>query len=368
MPRHACPLGARSKLTCVKQSLVPARRRARATLVAILAVGSVSLILTACGVGTNAAVLTVNGSSYTRDTLETEMVGLEAAQLSGTTDPAQRAKLTEQFHGTDRGHKTWSADFTAFMLDRRMVDRIINQAFEASKLPKATLAKATKDQLVQGYGGQAIYDTLPKSFRDAAERSGAEFDALKAAGVKSLGDPAAYFTKHKAEYPGEVCASHILVATEAEALAIKKQLDGGGDFAAIAKAKSTDKGSGAQGGELGCTAPSAYVPEFAAATTTLPINKLSDPVKTQFGFHLIKVTKRTEASYKSSKNAIAAAMSKAAQASVTGRLVTRLKAAKVTVDPSFGSYTASGPNGFPAIVAKPKPSAVLVPPAAAPGG
>lgn len=87
-------------------------------------------------------------------------------------------------------------------------------------------------------------------------------------------------------------ARHILVRTEKEASDLKSKIDGGGDFAALAKAHSQCP-SGRSGGDLGVFSKGDMVPEFDAVIFgTLPINETSEPVKTQFGYHLIQVTKR----------------------------------------------------------------------------
>jgi len=93
--------------------------------------------------------------------------------------------------------------------------------------------------------------------------------------------------------PEEVRAAHILVKTEDEAKAIIEQLKGGADFAALAKEKSTDKGSGANGGELGWFAKDVMVKEFADAAFAMKVDEFSQtPVKSQFGFHVIKLEER----------------------------------------------------------------------------
>jgi peptidyl-prolyl cis-trans isomerase C len=93
--------------------------------------------------------------------------------------------------------------------------------------------------------------------------------------------------------PEEVRAAHILVKTEDEAKVIIEQLKGGADFATIAKEKSTDKGSGANGGELGWFAKNVMVKEFADAAFAMKPNEYSQaPVKSQFGYHIIKLEER----------------------------------------------------------------------------
>lgn len=86
----------------------------------------------------------------------------------------------------------------------------------------------------------------------------------------------------------EYNASHILVETKEEAAAIKEELDGGADFAAVAREKSTGP-SGPNGGNLGWFGPGMMVPSFEAATIALEIGEVSEPVETQFGWHIIKL-------------------------------------------------------------------------------
>jgi peptidyl-prolyl cis-trans isomerase C len=86
----------------------------------------------------------------------------------------------------------------------------------------------------------------------------------------------------------EVHARHILVPTEDEANAIEAELKKGADFATLAKEKSKDPGA-AEGGDLGYFTKEQMVPEFADVAFKLDKGQISDPVKTQFGWHIIKV-------------------------------------------------------------------------------
>jgi peptidyl-prolyl cis-trans isomerase C len=87
----------------------------------------------------------------------------------------------------------------------------------------------------------------------------------------------------------EYKVAHILVDSEKEAAAISRQLKKGAKFDKLAKAKSKDPGSSANGGELGWNAPSNFVPPFAEAMLTLKKGQVSAPVQTQFGWHIIKL-------------------------------------------------------------------------------
>jgi peptidyl-prolyl cis-trans isomerase C len=89
----------------------------------------------------------------------------------------------------------------------------------------------------------------------------------------------------------EVRARHILVETEDEAKAVIEELKKGADFAELAKKKSKDPGA-SDGGDLGFFTKDQMVPEFSAIAFTLEPGKISDPVKSQFGWHVIKVEEK----------------------------------------------------------------------------
>lgn len=90
----------------------------------------------------------------------------------------------------------------------------------------------------------------------------------------------------------ELHARHILLKTEEEAKAILEKLKKGVDFETLAKEKSEDKASGVQGGDLGYFTADRMVPEFSKAAFALKKGELSKPVKSDFGWHVIKVEDR----------------------------------------------------------------------------
>ena len=88
-------------------------------------------------------------------------------------------------------------------------------------------------------------------------------------------------------------ARHLLVETEELCSDIKKQIEEGADFAAMAQQHSSCP-SKAQGGDLGSFGPGQMVPEFDKVVFSAPVNTVQGPVKTQFGYHLLEVTSRTD--------------------------------------------------------------------------
>lgn len=118
-----------------------------------------------------------------------------------------------------------------------------------------------------------------------------------------------YYDKNQAQFkdPEKVKVSHILVKTEDEAKAIHAQIIAGTSFADIAKEKSTDPASKANGGDLGFVQKGAMVPEFEVAAFAMQPGNPPQIVKTQFGWHVIIVTDRTpekQRTYEESKASI----------------------------------------------------------------
>ncbi len=105
-------------------------------------------------------------------------------------------------------------------------------------------------------------------------------------------DAKAYYDKHKDELASvsQIKASHILVKTEGEAKNILARIKKGEDFAAIARKSSIDPGSAKNGGDLGFFSSGQMVPEFETVALKMKPGEISEPVKTKFGFHIIKVT------------------------------------------------------------------------------
>lgn len=106
------------------------------------------------------------------------------------------------------------------------------------------------------------------------------------------------------KFKTEVKASHILVDDEKTAKEVKEKLNNGGDFAKLAEEYSKDPGSKMKGGDLGFFGKEAMVPEFDKIVFTLEKNKISDPIKSNYGYHIIKVTDKRENTFKDKEKEI----------------------------------------------------------------
>ena len=201
------------------------------------------------------------------------------------------------------------------------------------------------------------YGGFPPKFREELVAREARREALISSFVNTS-DAAGqrYFQQHQSQF---ACASgrdvsHILVASRAAAQQILDQLHNGADFAQLAKQKSTDTGSGAQGGALGCLAPNAFVAPFQAAAESAPFNTPVGPVRSQYGYHVILVTHATP-NYAASRAQVQQALTTQGQAAAQAALTKMLTSFKVKIDPRFGTWVVSGPQGQAFFVRPPTP-------------
>ncbi|HBY58987.1 MAG TPA: hypothetical protein DEH78_04150 [Solibacterales bacterium] len=214
----------------------------------------------------NPVVLTVGDEKITKADYEKFVAALPAQLQKEATGPNKR-RLAEQ------------------LVDLRLMSR----EAERRKLDQSPEVKQQLELQRQNTLASALFEDLQKSV------------AVDEAALRKM------YEERKANFQ-QVTARHILIRmqgsqvplkkdqkdlTEAEALAkvqeIRKKIADGGDFAEIAKAESDDTGSGANGGSLGTFSRGQMVPAFEQVAFSLPAGQLSEPVKTQFGYHLIRV-------------------------------------------------------------------------------
>lgn len=177
---------------------------------------------------------------------------------------------------------TWHITVT----DKQVADQIatiqkaypgakFEQALKAQGLTLPDLKKLIRDQLVS----QNVYNHV--------------VGTSKVTDAQAL----AYYKAHKSTYeqPEKRHVRHILVKTKAEALKVRALLVGGASWKTVAAKYSTDPGTKKKGGDLGEITPGEMVPTFDKAAFSLPVDKISQPVKSPYGWHVIEVLGITKA-------------------------------------------------------------------------
>ncbi|WP_315800612.1 peptidylprolyl isomerase [Bradyrhizobium sp. SZCCHNS3002] len=256
----------------------------------------------------NPVLAKVNGAEIRKSdvTLAEEELGQSLAQM----DPA-----------------TKDENVLSFLIDMKLVakaaeDKKVADTEEFKKRLAFTRNRLLMDSLLATEGKAATTpDAMKKVYEEAAKQIGGE---------------------------QEVHARHILVETEDEAKAVKAELAKGADFAELAKKKSKDPGA-SDGGDLGFFTKEQMVPEFANVAFSLEPGKISDPVKTQFGWHVIKVEEkrsRKPPEFDQVKGQIETYVTRKAQADYVGKL---REAAKIErLDKPAATDTAKPADAKPA--------------------
>lgn len=214
------------------------------------------LAVTACILSVGTA-----GSAQDKPSAATVLATVNGTEITVGHVIALTARLPEQYQAIS------DADLFKGVLDQLINQTAISSGADVNSLAMQTMIENETRALLAG-------DTLEK-IGDAATGDAAVQAAFDAQyGVPPL----------KIEYK----ASHILVGTEDEAKGLQQSLAGGADFAELAKEKSTGP-SGPKGGDLGWFTPERMVAEFSNAVKEMSVGGVSAPIKTQFGWHVIKL-------------------------------------------------------------------------------
>ncbi len=221
---------------------------------------AVSVLATACG--SDASVATIGGTEVERDEL---LAWLEArGQISAVGETTVDAAMTAEVLGELVSYES-------------LLDLLAEHGTVADD---EDLAAARDRLLAAGFDEHS-----PALARLTRWQAG--LDAIDA------GDPGvrAAYAAHADLYGHELCTSHILVSTVADAHGVLDLLATGSDFGELARQVSQDPGSGAQGGALGCVPLGAFVPTFERATlgALAAGEELLGPVPSQFGSHVIRI-------------------------------------------------------------------------------
>jgi peptidyl-prolyl cis-trans isomerase C len=271
--------------------------RWRWAVLAIVAIAAVGIIAAALFMPQKSALLAQDSGQNAADPVLAKVDGAEIRQsdvalaeeeLAGSLPPGAAEQRREQVVG--------------YLIDIVLVAK----AAEAKKLGESKdfqqrLAFARNKLLME----RLLSDEAKTAASDAAMRK--VYDDAK--------------SQMKSEE--EVRARHILVETEEEANALLTQIKGGADFAELAKQKSKDPSAAAEGGDLGYFTKEQMVPEFGEVAFKMHPGQLSNPVKSQFGWHLIKLEdRRTKPmpEYEQVKGQIETFVTRRAQAELVGKL------------------------------------------------
>ncbi|MGH9150828.1 MAG: peptidylprolyl isomerase [Acidimicrobiales bacterium] len=325
----------------------PARPGGRMARLAGLAVAALAVV-SGCSVFETYAA-EVNGERITQAELNRE---LEA--ILGNEEYLEQVDQGFASRGGERalgeGRDTFNTVFVAAVLDRRIGFELIHQeAVRRGITVTAEQRRQTERELEESYG-RDVFRAFPAAYRRDLVRIFSEVSALgEALGEAAVDDEAVRsFYEENPDAFSQTCVRHILVDSEAKAAELKARIAAGESFADLARAESTDNqvpnGSAQQGGDLGCVAKGSLVPEFEAAMEALQPGQVSDPVRTQFGYHLIEVLERKVVALEEAAPRIRENLQSSRPDPVQRFVTEALADATIEVNPRYGSFVKEGPN------------------------
>lgn len=321
-----------------------------------------ALVTSACGdtVGDTVrpAAATIDGKTISLDALQEELDAIEGN--SAYVEQVEQGGF--KVRGGGKG--TLTNDFVGRVLTRQIFLFLVSEELVRKDMSvSAAEVDRSKDAVVESVGGQAVFNGFPRSYQQTLQRRDAEVAKLQASlGGEEVTDEAIKkFYEANLDQFAQTCVSHILfgvadatgqldqeaTATQSdrirgEAAAAKAEIAAGADFAAIAAQRSVDTSNKDKGGDLGCGPAGRFVPEFETAMDATAVGAVSDPVQTQFGFHLIKVTDRKPQTLEEATPTIQQQLQSAGQAEFSTFLQEALKKAKISVNPRYGRFSKDG--------------------------
>jgi hypothetical protein len=335
-------------------------KRALLLLVVLAAVVAVA----AFDVPSNAA--TVNGVGISRATLNSDLGVIQATPTYECYLAASLALRSQneaalpaiQGQGID---KTVSTRFADYWLSQLVNDELIEQVATARHLRVSTadladgradlvnsisttltaVAEASGQSGVCAPDGSDILAAVPPAFAARLVRAQAAGDVVLAdASGYGLGpgELASFYATHQSDFD-TICLSAIQTATQAAAAADRAEIVGGTPFAQVAEATSTDAASAANGGAIGCFAPTD--PAYGSVTQDvagLAVGQVSAANSDQGNYVLLEITSRRTTSYAAAGSAVRQAVLAAGATVADGELKTITKGATVSIDPRYGRW------------------------------
>jgi foldase protein PrsA len=337
---------------------------------ALAGVVALAIAVSSCST-TNPDAATVNGVHIKRTAFEADMNTLANNDGYKKANEAAAAQGAPALAGATTG--SISSDFAGVQLGNLVLLELVHaELAKRNVVPDAT--QVTKgEEVAQGIlavGDPTVWTSLPQALRTKYSQKGADYLALQQELTpKTDADLIPIFASVQDQLP--LCVSHILVATESDAATVEAELKDGKAFADVAKARSIDPGSKDSGGSLldpqsgSCPTAASLDPDFVAGAKAAKEGEPTAPIKTQFGYHIIKLDKPLPTIESLRDNLITYGGQQALKAFITKA---RTEAA-VTIDPHYGTWDVKNGGIVPTVASgTAKEGAVTtVPGAPAPG-
>jgi hypothetical protein len=325
------------------------------SITAILLALVLSLVGSSCS-AVNPTALTVNSWTLSDSEFQSQIEAF--AEVYSTSGGASELKSPDG--------NSWATSYTAAFLNDQLNLQlaqvgVADRGLTVTDADRANARTLLEENFTNG-SGTSVFNSLPASYQQTLIDGVAAQTVLGAAVVAEAqtdeGLRKLYEATKDQDQEDLVCASHILVlagsgsgnavptdAQYATALTsikdIQSQIKGTSNFAEIAAAKSQDPGSATSGGALPCSPKGSYVTEFDNAAWAQPVGVVGEPVKTNFGYHLVLVTARGKLTFEQLKDSLKQSVVDNADAIVGAELVRIAATASISVNGRYGQFEAT---------------------------
>ncbi len=303
-----------------------------------------------CSSVTDTNAVTVGDRAISAEELESELLAIRGNDRYRESVEQGLSQQGLDLSITGEGEGTFDSSFVARLLSLNVYYELLEaELAERGVEVTASDLDDIRPQVINAVGGDVVFDAFPASYQESLVRRqamslklqsliGAEFSPERAREI---------YEENPEDFAG-VCVSHIFASLEqrgpegaqARIEDLARQLEEGADFVVLATEQSDDAAAAAQGGSLGCGGRGRFVPEFEEAAFQLPVGEVSDPVQTDFGFHLILVEDRRPLAFEEVRGQVEQELQER-QLTAFSTFIDELTCeADVDVNPRYGSWEA----------------------------
>ena len=316
----------------------------------LVAAALLALVATACDAVSPYAAK-VNGARVSVDALNRELEAIRGNKdyLKTIEDQLQQAgRSTEGV-----SEETFDALFVSQVLTNRIFLELIHQEVRKRKLAVTPdVRKRARTALEENFGKDVV-ERFPDAYLDELVTRWAEGELLQGELAGEVTDTDIQnFYDGNPQFFDQVCMRHIMrgrfeslevppdqdASARAAAEDVKRRVDAGQDFAAIARAESEDPQSAPNGGDLGCPTVDALPPTIAASLTEAKVGEVRGPIRTDSGYHVVQILDRRKIPLDQVAERIRSHLEGESQGSLTRFYEEAAQKADIVVNPRYGSF------------------------------
>lgn len=323
-----------------------------------------ALVLALVGAGCDAVspyAAKVNGERISVRVLDRELDAIKGNPKY--LEAVEQDLATQGRKAVGAGKGTFDTSFVSQVLTRRILLELVHQEVGRRKLRLTPDdRRRAQAQLAESFGDATMLKRFPDDFVDELVVKTAEVELLQEALTEEVTDTQVRtFYDENPQFFDQFCVRQIVTGpfespevppeldAQAKAAAedVKRRVDTGQDFAAIARAESKHAQSAPNGGDLGCQTADAFPPEVAASLTEAQVGEVRGPVRTDAGYYVVQLLERKKQPLEEAASQIRSFLEGQSQEGFNRFIQDAVQKADITVNPRYGTFDKAGPAVVP---------------------